>query len=170
MILERLRQQRSLIFRNSIFPNFKIFDGGPARPDQFWPSRNELAVRDAAHKKRAVANRKRNGAAAAVALVSGYGLVFRFAAKDCAKESFHGLEFFATFARQNAAKSEKEKNWLNFWNSTFLGGRLKVLKLFHTTLWICCNLRHLVAFLQRDRKFSISVVLQSSATVAVSGA
>ena len=41
------------------------------------------------------------------------------------------------------------------------------LSMVHTTLQILCALRQTVVFLQGDRKFSISVALQSTATIAV---
>ena len=44
---------------------------------------------------------------------------------------------------------------------------LSLLRLIHTTLQICCDLQRMIAFLQGDRKFSISAVFQTTATVAV---
>ena len=60
VILDRFRQQGSLVFRYGSFPQVKlrILEMAPGLPDQLRSSRNELPVRVPADQDRAVPDRK----------------------------------------------------------------------------------------------------------------
>lgn len=103
MILERFGKKSPFVFRDSIFPQLKIFDR-PGRPDELGSAWNELPVRVPAQEDRTVADRKWNS----VSLVSGFGLVLLSAA-DPAKESCDRVDFFSAFSRQNSPESEITK-------------------------------------------------------------